>query len=617
MRRTVSIALCVLFAVAPFGLSGAAFGEDRVVHVLVRADSEEAGRGDLRAFRAMDGDPKTIWHTNWGIRRVPHPHELVVDLGASYEITGFTYLPAHRCIKEYEVYLSDSPKESVPLAKGTPVAKGAFANARGGNVIKFDAPVKGRYFRLRSLSAMSGKYMAAAAELRLHCEGVKFVGRSWEEHSGELRLPRVIGSHMVLQRDAAPVIWGWGLKKEEVTVSLDGTNTATTKADEKGVWRVTLKPVKADGKAHKLVVTGSADGGNKIELVDILIGDVWIGSGQSNMEWHLRGTEGAGKAIQEANRPKIRLFHVPKVQAGAPARDVKATWRVCSPQTVPNFSAVLYHFGKRLHKDLDVPMGLINSSWSGSPIEPWTVAGGRGGGMYNGMIAPLVSFPIRGAIWYQGETNVIHRNGFAYFDKMKALIEGWRKVWGYDFPFYFVQIAPWSGGHYSGGWLPALWEAQVASLKIPKTGMAVTTDIVHNIGDIHPRNKLDVGKRLARWALAKAYGKKDIVYSGPLYKSMKVEGKKIRLSFAHTGGGLKSRDGKPLNEFQIAGADGRFVPATATTDGKTVLVESKKVAAPTQVRFGWHKTTNPNLMNKEGLPASPFRTKGWRGGTGE
>jgi len=429
----------------------------------------------------------------------------------------------------------------------------------------------------------------------------------------KVSLPKVIGSHMVLQRDVPLVIWGWAEKGEGVTVALDGHNKAETKADDKGAWNVTLKAVKADGKAHKLVVTGKAGEGSKIKLVDILIGDVWIGSGQSNMEWPLSATEVAGQAIKKANYPKIRLFHVPKVQSGAPARDVNAAWRACSPQTIPAFSAVLYHFGRPLHKNLDVPMGLINSSWGGSAIEPWFV----GGGMYNGMIAPLAPFPVRGAIWYQGETNVIHKNGFAYFDKMKALIEGWRKAWGTEFPFYFVQIAPWAGGHYGPGQLPALWEAQVASLKIPKTGMAVTTDIVHNIGDIHPRNKRDVGKRLALWALAKTYGKKNLVYSGPLYKSMKVKGKKIRLFFAHTGGGLKSRDGKPLNEFQIAGADGKFVPAKAMIRGKTVVVESDKVAAPTQVQFGWHKTANPNLVNKKGLPASPFRTKDWRGGTGE
>ena len=211
----------------------------------------------------------------------------------------------------------------------------------------------------------------------------------------------------------------------------------------------------------------------------------------------------------------------------------------------------------------------------------------------------------------------MQKNGFAYYDKMKALIEGWRKTWNNDsLSFYFVQIAPWSG-RYEPGQLPALWEAQVASLKIPGSGMVVTTDLVDNIGDIHPRNKLDVGNRLARWALAKDYGQKDLVYSGPLYKSMKIEGNKIRLTFAHVGGGLVSRDQKPLTEFQIAGEDGKFVPAVATIDGCNVVVEADGVASPKQVRFGWHKVANPNLSNKEGLPASPFQTENWRGGTGE
>ena len=179
-----------------------------------------------------------------------------------------------------------------------------------------------------------------------------------------------------------------------------------------------------------------------------------------------------------------------------------------------------------------------------------------------------------------------------------------------------MQIAPWAG-RYAPGQLPALWEAQAATLKLPRTGMAVVTDLVDNIRDIHPRKKLDVGNRLARWALAKDYGRKDLVYSGPLYKAMAVEGSKVRIRFAHVDGGLASRDGKPLSEFQIAGADGKFVPAEAAIDGETVLVQAKGVEKPTQVRFGWHKTANPNLMNKAGLPASPFQTQDWRGGTGE
>ena len=434
---------------------------------------------------------------------------------------------------------------------------------------------------------------------------------------GELRLPGVIGNHMVLQRDVPPVIWGWGAKGADVTAALDGDNKGTATVDGTGAWRVKLKAVKADGKAHKLVVTQDAhEGRQTIGLEDILIGDVWLGSGQSNMEWPLSRTEARGEAIQGADDPRIRLFHVPRARQATPAGDVTAVWRVCSPQTVPAFSGVLYHFGKRIHRDLDVPVGLINAAWGGSAIEPWIVTDSASGGMYNGMIAPLVSFRIRGAVWYQGEANAMQRNGFAYFGKMKDLIEGWRHAWGYEFPFYFVQLAPWSGTYYAPGQLPALWEGQVAALKIPKTGMAVTTDTVHDLKDIHPPNKRDVGERLALWALVKTYGK-DLVYSGPLYKSMSVEGNKIRIFFAHTGGGLMSSDGRPLNEFQVAGADGNFVPAKAVIDGETVVLEAEAVAAPTQARFGWHNTAVPNLANKEGLPASPFRTEGWRGGTGE
>jgi sialate O-acetylesterase len=340
---------------------------------------------------------------------------------------------------------------------------------------------------------------------------------------------------------------------------------------------------------------------------------VWVGSGQSNMEWSLASSQKSKEAIAAANHPNIRLFHVPKVQTKTPAADVKASWSVCSSTTAPRFSAVLYFFGERLHKDLDVPIGLINSSWGGSPIDPWTVTEKGSGGMYNGMIAPLMPFAVRGVIWYQGESNV--GLGLKYRDKKEALIAGWRRVWGKDMPFYFVQIAPFAG--YKDGLLPPLWEAQVASLKIPHTGMVVVTDLVDNVRDIHPKNKFDVGNRLALWALAKDYGKKDLVYSGPLYKSMKVDGSKIRLEFAHVGSGLKSRDDKPLSEFEIAGADGKFVPAEAVIDGSSVVVSSKDVSSPTQVRFGWRKIANPNLSNKEGLPASPFQTNNWQGGTGE
>jgi sialate O-acetylesterase len=225
------------------------------------------------------------------------------------------------------------------------------------------------------------------------------------------------------------------------------------------------------------------------------------------------------------------------------------------------------------------------------------------------MVHPLVPFGIRGAIWYQGESN--RGEDMLYFEKMKALINGWRSVWAQgDFPFYFVQLAPF---RYQGDVLalPRIWEAQTAALSIPNTGMAVTVDTVDNIADIHPINKQDVGKRLALWALAKVYGRKGLVYSGPLYKSMAIEGNKVRVSFDHVGGGLVSRDGKPLTHFEIAGADKKFVKAKAEIDGNTVVVSADAVAAPVAVRFGWHQEAQPNLSNKEGLPASPFRSDRW------
>jgi sialate O-acetylesterase len=425
----------------------------------------------------------------------------------------------------------------------------------------------------------------------------------------DVKLPTIFGSHMVLQRDKPINVWGWAEKGEKVTVTL-GSEKAEATADDDGNWKVSLKAQKANKTGQSLTVEGK----NKVTLDDVLIGEVWIGSGQSNMQQSVADSANAKETIAAAARPNVRLYLVPLVEAPTPAKDVKATWTTCTPKAVPNFSAVLYEFGIRLQKDLDVPVGLIASSWGGSAIEPWTVTEKGSGRKHNAMIAPITQLAIRGIIWYQGESNV--NNGYGYFAKKEALIKGWRKAFNNkDMPFLFVQIAPWSG--YGPGKLPELWEAQVACLKIPNTGMAVTTDIVHNIADIHPKDKFNVGNRLALWALAKTYGKKDLVYSGPLYKGIKIDGSKAILSFAQTGGGLKARDEKPLSEFEIAGEDGKFVPAEAKIEGDKVVVMSKDVEKPTQVRFGWKNTANPNLMNKEGLPASPFRTKDWKGGTGE
>ena len=441
----------------------------------------------------------------------------------------------------------------------------------------------------------------------------------------DVKLPNVIGKQMVLQRDQPIPLWGWADPGEKVTVSLgEQSETATTGDD--GKWKVVLKPMKAGGP-WELTIAGN----NELVLDDILIGEVWVCSGQSNMQWSVSSADRPMNEIMSANHPRIRLFLVPRTKAAKPLDDVNASWKACSPASIPDFSAVAYFFGRALHQELDVPIGLIATAWDGTRIEPWTPPVGFHSVekladlaaqvdaqevgenpspqtptvLYNGMVHGIVPFGMRGAIWYQGESN--RGEGMLYHEKMKALLAGWRKTWSQgDFPFYFVQLAPFK---YNGSetMLPEIWEAQTATLAVPNTGMAVTTDI-GNVKDIHPKNKQEVGRRLALWALAKDYGQKDIVYSGPLYQSMKVEGKSVRLTFDHVGVGLVSRDGKPLDWFTIAGADGKFVEAQAEIDGDSVVVTSEDVAEPAAVRFGWHQEAEPNLMNKAGLPASPFRT---------
>jgi sialate O-acetylesterase len=413
-------------------------------------------------------------------------------------------------------------------------------------------------------------------------------------------------------------------------------------------------------------------GVNSIEIKDVLVGEVWLCSGQSNMELNVQ-TAGNGKAeIDAANFDRLRFFYIQKNVSATPLSDADSQWRPCTSEHVYWTSAVGYFFGREIHKYLDVPVGLIVSCWGGTRIEPWTPLVGlqqvpalagiakrienvpverseklqamlpkvetwvmqaknavaeerlipeppawpeheirnerAPTALYNAMINPVVPYAIRGAIWYQGEANV--GEGMLYCEKMKALIGGWRKVWGEDLSFYFVQLAPYRYGR-SDGRLPRVWEAQLKSLSIPKTGMAVTTDLVDDLYDIHPKNKLDVGKRLALWALAKDYGRSDIVYSGPLYKAMSIEGDRVRISFDHVGSGLASRDGKALTWFQIAGKDKNFADAEANIEGNMVVVSSPHVTQPVAVRFGWEQLAQPNLINKEGLPASPFRTDDW------
>jgi sialate O-acetylesterase len=426
----------------------------------------------------------------------------------------------------------------------------------------------------------------------------------------DVKLPTIFTRHMVLQRDKPIVIWGWADKGEKVTATFAGASESAT-ANDDGNFTIKLPASKANDKGQALVVKGEK---SSVSIEDVLVGDVWVGSGQSNMEWPVRSSSDPTKTVDGANHPTIRLYQVPKVQSKAPNKDIKSQWQECTPKTISGFSAALYHFGVAIQRDQKVPIGLINSSWGGSPIEPWMVTEKGSGEMYNAMIAPISRFPVKGVLWYQGESNMAQ--GMAYRDKKELLIKGWRKFWGDDMPFYFVQIAPWSGYGGSPEALPLFWEAQTACLKIPHTGMVVVTDAVHDIKDIHPKDKKTVGERLALWALAKTYGKKDLLYSGPLFKEAKFDGGKATVTFAHATG-LKSRDGKELTTFELAGEDGKWHKAEAKIEGDAVIVTCKEVEKPVNVRFGWSKTANPNLCNKDGLPAGPFRSKDWKGGTGE
>ena len=460
----------------------------------------------------------------------------------------------------------------------------------------------------------------------------------------DTKLASVFQDSMVLQRELSVPVWGWDEPGETVTVKF-ADQTKTAEAGKSGKWMVKLEALKANAKGQTLSVTGSS----KIALNDVLVGEVWICSGQSNMEWPMRLTVNAKEEIAAAKHPLIRLFDVPGHTTNPLPQDTcPGKWQACNPTSVTGFSAVGFFFGRRLQQELNVPVGLIGSNWGGTRIEPWTspdgfrgvkeldaiakqvgaynkdskVGGGSPSAIYNAMIHPLAPFSMRGAIWYQGESN--GGEGITYHHKKVALVNGWRKLFNPDLAFYWVQLANWqkpndnpAGGD---GWA-RVREAQRKSLELKHTGMAVIIDI-GNAADIHPRNKQDVGWRLSQWALAQTYGK-DLVPSGPIYKSHKVEGDSIRLSFKYASGGLivgkkdglkptaAVKDGK-LARFAIAGADKKWHWADATIDGDTVVLKSEDVKQPVAARYAY--SMNPagaNLYNREGMPASPFRTDSW------
>ena len=485
----------------------------------------------------------------------------------------------------------------------------------------------------------------------------------------DVKMPAVFGSGMVLQREATVPVWGWADPGEKVTVSFAG-QTAEATASQSGEWKAELKAMPANAAGQTMKVQGK----NALSLDDVLVGEVWVCSGQSNMEMGI-GNCNVPEEIAKANHPTIRLFLVEKNTSTTPLKDLgkPAAWAPCSPESIikggwNGFSAAAYFFGREIQQKLNVPVGLIGTYWGGTPAQAWTSqpalakdarlqvylanmkkseenypvakqrfqaqlaawkkAGAKGkaprapqdpvkgpnrpANLYNAMINPLVPYAIRGAIWYQGESNASPYEAGLYHRLFSTMIRDWRAKWGQgDFPFLFVQLANFMKRADAPGdsnWA-RLRESQLKTLGLKNTGMAVIIDI-GDANDIHPKDKLNVGKRLALAGLKVAYGQ-ELVYSGPIFAKMKAEGGKAVLSFKNVGGGLVSKSGESLKGFAVAGADKKFVWADAKIVGDAVEVSSPAVKAPVAVRYAWADNPEVSLYNKEGLPASPFRTDAW------
>jgi sialate O-acetylesterase len=428
---------------------------------------------------------------------------------------------------------------------------------------------------------------------------------------------------MVLQQKSDAPIWGWSWPGSEVILKASWDNEEIkVRASNAGAWKTSIKTPDAGGP-YSLTITS----GDVIELKDVLIGEVWICSGQSNMEWSMNGANDGKEELPNANLANVRMFQAKKIATDFPQVKIEGEWKTTTPENAQAFSAVGYFFGKKLNHELNIPIGLINVSWGGTPADTWIPENlvlenselkaaneklpehaywpKKPGAVFNAMIYPLQPMQIAGVIWYQGEGNTAAP--LSYKNMMEQLIQSWRKGFNKEFPFYYVQIAPFTYGEIDQGTL--IREQQVKMLEIPKTGMVVISDHVEDVKDIHPRFKLPVGERLADYALAETYGK-SIPHKSPLYKSMKIEKNKIRITFENAPNGLISKGGEPT-EFLIAGEDQNFVPAKAKIDGSSVVVSSREIKSPVAVRFGWPNASVPNLFSKEGLPVSCFRTDDW------
>jgi len=442
----------------------------------------------------------------------------------------------------------------------------------------------------------------------------------------QLRLPSLVSSGMVLQQDDSVKVWGWAGPGEKVYVTTSWDNRKDSATTTNGAkWSVKVKTPKAGGPyTIKLTTRGTTT-----TLEDILIGEVWVCSGQSNMEWsYYNGLNDIKAELPICYNKNIRLFHIAKVTADYPEDDVRGRWEICDSTSIKPFSAIGYFFGKRINQQLNIPVGLINSSWGGTPAETWVPDSkvtsdpvlneaasklktfrawpSAPGKTYNAMIAPLTNFNIAGVLWYQGESNA--GTNSTYHKLMTTLIDTWRADWKKEFFFNLVQIAPYQYGNHNIGAL--VQEAQTKLLSHPKTGVIVITDLVDNVKDIHPTNKHDVGLRLANWALAETYGVASIAHKSPQLQSMEVVKGKAALTFSNAPNGLIAKD-KVIGGFYVSGEKEQWFPAEAKIEGNKIMVWSKSVKVPTQVRFGFGNTIIGNVFSKEGLPVIPFRTDIW------
>lgn len=492
--------------------------------------------------------------------------------------------------------------------------------------------------------------------------------------AAEIKMPAFFSDKMVLQQETGAKIWGSADANQQVNVSF-GEQKETTKSDKNGKWAVEFKGLKASKKGAVISIEAGQD---KKQINDVLVGEVWIASGQSNMEWTMDKTDNRGD-VAKANDDLLRVYVSKNITSEKESTDFTGAWQATKPENTGKFTAVGYEFAKALRQKLNVPVGVIECSWGGKPVQAfvsdealkacpeaagmlaqkaqavqsydpvkskanndkamvsWKAAVAKWekakkgkkprhprmqqhpalspnmpSAIYNGMIAPIVGYSARGAIWYQGESNARGGGSAAYGELLECLIQDWRKRWGSNLSFYYVQLANYEKWSDKQGWVTVQDEMRRlladSNSKTGHVGMATINDIGHPT-NIHPGNKHDVGQRLARWALNQDYGMKDVIVSGPLYKSHAVKAGTIEITFDYATG-LKSRDGKPLGSFEIAGADKQWKPAEAKIAGKAIVLESKEVSKPTQARYAWKiNPTAANLVNAEGLPTSCFITK--------